>query len=186
MTNNEKAVELIQQAMVLLWGDEMMASEGMLETPHRIVKHWKAVTKGLYEDPSEPLKKQFSCDHDEIVILKDIPFFSLCEHHLLPIIGTANVAYIPNGRVVGLSKIPRALDILAARPQLQERLTTELGGLVWSSLNPLGVAITVTATHTCMTTRGALKPGSTCTTSFMRGAFRENTVARTEFLELIK
>lgn len=168
-----------------LWGD-LIDSEGMQETPQRVLKHWQDITSGLNQDPLEPLAKTFPCDHDEIVVIKDIPFNSLCEHHLLPFFGVAHVAYIPKGRVVGLSKIPRAIDILAARPQLQERLTDQVAEAVYTALKPLGVAVIFSAEHTCMSTRGVLKPGSVTVTSSMLGVFRDDVAARAEVLGLIK
>jgi len=158
----------------------------MIDTPSRVLKHWQQITHGLTEDPLEPLSKTFACNHDEIVLVKDIPFNSLCEHHLLPFFGVAHVAYIPSGRVVGLSKIPRALDILASRPQLQERLTDDLAIAIDKSLSPVGVAVVLSAEHTCMTTRGVLKPGSVTVTSTMLGVFRDDVSARNEVMGLIK
>lgn len=171
--------------MRLLWG-ELLDTDGMHDTPLRVAKHWFDITAGLHQDPLEPLSKTFECNHDEIVLIKDIPFYSLCEHHLLPFHGTAHVGYIPNGRVVGLSKIPRCLDILAARPQLQERLTDQLATAIATALNPQGVAVVMEANHTCMSTRGVLKPGSTTVTSAMLGAFRDDATARQELLSLIR
>lgn len=168
-----------------LWG-ELLDSDGMTDTPSRVLKHWQQITHGLNEDPLEPLSKTFACEHDEIVLVKDIPFNSLCEHHLLPFFGVAHVAYIPNGRVVGLSKIPRALDILASRPQLQERLTDQLAISINTALSPIGVAVVLSAEHTCMTTRGVLKPGSTTVTSTMLGVFRDDASARNEVMRLMK
>lgn len=158
----------------------------MKDTPERVLRHWQNITSGLEKDPLNPLLKTFPCDHDEIVVIKDIPFNSLCEHHLLPFFGMAHVAYIPTGKVVGLSKIPRALDILASRPQIQERLTDELASVIDRALSPAGVAVIVSAEHTCMTTRGVLKPGSQTVTSSMLGVFRNDISARAEVMELIK
>ena len=168
-----------------LWGD-LLDTESMEDTPKRVLKHWGAITKGLHQDPLEPLKKTFPCDHDEVVLIKDIPFNSLCEHHLLPFFGTANVAYVPNGRVVGLSKIPRCLDIIAARPQLQERLTDELAIALESALSPIGVAVVLKAEHTCMSTRGVLKPGSVTITSKLTGCFKDDASARSEVMGLMR
>lgn len=168
-----------------LWGD-LLDSEGMCETPQRVLKHWQAVTDGLNQDPLEPLAKTFPCDHDEIVIVRDIPFNSLCEHHLLPFTGVAHVGYIPSGKVVGLSKIPRCLDILAARPQLQERLTDQLATCIMEALTPQGVTVVMTAEHTCMSSRGVLKSGSKTVTSSMLGVFRDDAAARAEVLGLMR
>jgi GTP cyclohydrolase I len=144
------------------------------------------MTSGLNDDPLEPLSTTFPCDHDDIVLIKDISFVSVCEHHLLPFSGVVHVAYIPNGRVVGLSKIPRAVDILAARPQIQERLTQQIGGAVKQALDPAGVAVVIQAEHGCMSCRGVMKPGSTTITSSMTGLFRDDPSARAEIMALIK
>lgn len=171
--------------MRLLWGVKL-DSDGMQDTPTRVAKHWATITAGLQQDPLQPLQKTFECNHDEIVLIRNIEFASLCEHHLLPFYGIAHVAYIPSGRVVGLSKIPRCLDILASRPQLQERLTDQLADAIERSLNPSGVAVILRASHTCMSTRGVLKPESQTVTSCMRGVFRVDASARAEMLELMK
>lgn len=168
-----------------LWG-ELIDTEGMQDTPMRVLKHWQNITQGLYQNPLEPLQKTFPCEHDEIVLVKDIPFNSLCEHHLLPFFGVAHVAYIPQSRVVGLSKIPRCLDIIAARPQLQERLTDDLAKAIDTALSPQGVAVIMSAEHTCMSTRGVLKHGAKTVTSCMLGVFRDNLAARSELLNLVK
>jgi GTP cyclohydrolase IA len=175
----------LSDVMRSIWGD-LLDTESMADTPSRVLKHWQTITSGLNQDPKLPLQKTFPCDHDEIVLIKDIAFNSLCEHHLLPFFGVAHVAYIPHGRVVGLSKIPRSLDILAARPQLQERLTTELALAIESALNPVGVAVILSAEHTCMSTRGVLKHGTQTVTSCMLGAFRTDLSARSEILSLVK
>lgn len=168
-----------------LWGD-LIDDEGMADTPRRVLKHWIEITQGLHKNPLEPLSRTFPCNHDELVLVKDIPFNSLCEHHLLPFFGVAHVAYIPQGRVVGLSKIPRCLDILAARPQLQERLTDDLAQSIQQALAPAGVAVVISAEHTCMSSRGVLKHGSKTVTSCMIGVFREEVSARHEVLELMR
>jgi GTP cyclohydrolase I len=171
--------------MSLIWGD-LFLSEGMQETPERIVRFWLEATEGLNDDPSLPLQKQFSCPHDEIVLIKDISFQSLCEHHFLPFVGKAHIAYIPNGKVVGLSKMPRCLDILAARPQIQERLTVELGQIIERELSPLGTMIVLEAEHICMNCRGVLKHDSVTKTSYISGLFKENASAKLEVLEMLR
>lgn len=168
-----------------VWGD-LIDSEGMQDTPLRVLKHWITITQGITQDELEPLQKTFPCDHDEIVLVKDIPFNSLCEHHLLPFFGVAHVAYIPQGRVVGLSKIPRSLDILASRPQLQERLTDELAKAINTALNPRGVAVIMSAEHSCMSSRGVLKHGAKTVTSCMLGVFRDNLATCGELLNLVR
>jgi GTP cyclohydrolase I len=159
--------------------------EGLIETPDRVARMYAEVFQGLHQDPKVHLQKKFTQKYDEIVLVKDIRFVSFCEHHLLPIIGHAHVAYIPNGTVVGLSKIPRVLDVLARRPQMQERLTEELADLLMSELDAKGVAAVIEATHCCMTIRGVNKPGSGFVTSAMRGTFRERLATRTEVMSLI-
>lgn len=159
--------------------------EGLLETPDRVARMYAEIFRGLREDPSVHLKKVFTQKYDELVLIKDIRFESTCEHHLLPFIGTAHVAYIPNGKVVGLSKIPRVIDVLSKRPQLQERLTEEVADLLMSQLGAKGVAVVMEATHTCMTIRGVHKPGSGFVTSALRGACKDRSATRAEVLSLI-
>jgi GTP cyclohydrolase I len=171
--------------MTLLWGD-LMQTEGMVETPERVAKHWTTITKGLHQDPLQPLMKTFSCDSEEIVLETELQFSSLCEHHLLPFTGVAHVGYIPKGRVVGLSKIPRCLDILSARPQLQERLTLQLATAIQTGLNAEGVIVVIEAEHSCMSTRGINKPGSKTTTTATLGLFKQDPVKRSEALSLIQ
>jgi GTP cyclohydrolase I len=159
--------------------------EGLVETPDRVARLYAEVFQGLHQDPKVHLHKKFTQKYDEILLIKDIRFVSICEHHLLPIIGQAHVAYIPNGTVVGLSKIPRVLDVLARRPQMQERLTEELADLLMDELDAKGVAVVIEASHCCMTIRGVNKPGSSFVTSAMRGTFRERLATRTEVMSLI-
>jgi GTP cyclohydrolase I len=151
-----------------------------------VARHWQAITVGLNQDPLIPLETTFACDHDEIVLVRDIPVISLCEHHLLPVFGVAHVAYIPVGKVVGLSKIPRALEILACRPQLQERLNGQMAQAVQQALNPQGVAVVIKARHACMEYRGVLAHGAETVTSTMLGVFRDNPTARAEVMGLMK
>jgi GTP cyclohydrolase I len=159
--------------------------EGLLDTPRRVAEMYEEVFAGLNQDPAEALKVSFEEGHQEMVIVRDIPFFSMCEHHFLPFHGVAHVGYIPNGRVVGLSKLARALEILARRPQLQERLTSQLADAIMSALAPSGVGVVVRAEHLCMTMRGIQKPGSQAVTSAMRGSFRREIATRAEFMQLI-
>jgi GTP cyclohydrolase I len=170
--NLSLATEYLAEAMRLIWGDRL-DTEGMADTPRRVAKHWIAITQGLHQDPSEPLKKTFPCDHREPVVIRDIPFNSLCEHHLLPFWGVAHVMYVPQGQVVGLSKIPRAIDIICARPQMQERITSDLANLIQDTLNPVGCAVMLEGYHSCMTTRGVLKAGSKTITTAVRGYYAE-------------
>jgi GTP cyclohydrolase I len=159
--------------------------EGLRETPRRVAEMYAEVFAGLSHDPVEVLRVGFEEGHQEMVIVRDIPFFSLCEHHFLPFHGVAHVGYIPNGRVVGLSKLARALEIVARRPQLQERLTSQLADAIMSALEPAGVGVVVKAVHLCMTMRGIQKPGSQAVTSAMRGTFRSEIATRAEFMQLI-
>ena len=159
--------------------------EGLLETPDRVARMYAEVFQGLHQDPRKHLRKLFTQKYDEMVLIKDIRFESFCEHHLLPFIGKAHVAYIPNGKVVGLSKIPRVIDVLAQRPQMQERLTEEVADLLMKELDAKGVAVVFEASHSCMTVRGVHKPSSSFVTSAMRGAFKNRLATRSEVLSLI-
>jgi GTP cyclohydrolase I len=159
--------------------------EGLAETPDRVARMYAEVFQGLHQDPRIHLKKTFTEKYDEMVLSKDIRFESFCEHHLLPFIGKAHVAYIPNGRLVGLSKLSRVVDVLAKRPQVQERLTEEVADLLMKELDAKGVAVIIEASHSCMTIRGVHKPDSTFVTSAMRGVFKERLATRSEVLSLI-
>lgn len=167
-----------------LWGD-LLDTEGMRETPSRVARHWQAITVGLNQNPLDPLAKVFSCEHDEIVLVKNIPVVSLCEHHLLPVFGVAHAAYIPSGKVVGLSKIPRTIEILSRRPQLQERLNDEIAAALQEALNPQGVAVVIKARHACMEYRGVMAHGAETVTSSLKGLFKEDLAARNEVMNLI-
>jgi GTP cyclohydrolase I len=160
--------------------------EGLRETPRRVAAMYAEVFAGLRLDPADVLRVGFDEGHQELVLVKDIPFYSMCEHHFLPFHGVAHVGYIPNGRVVGLSKLARALEILARRPQLQERLTSQLADAVMETMEPAGVAVVIAAEHLCMTMRGIRKPGSMTVTSAMRGVFQRGAATRAEFMALIK
>jgi GTP cyclohydrolase I len=159
--------------------------EGLRETPRRVANMYAEVFSGLRQDPADVLRVGFEEGHQELVLVKDIPFYSMCEHHFLPFHGLAHVGYIPNGRVVGLSKLARAVEILARRPQLQERLTSQLADAIMTTLEPAGVAVVISASHLCMTMRGVQKPGSMTVTSAMRGVFQRNPATRSEFMSLI-
>jgi GTP cyclohydrolase I len=159
--------------------------EGLRETPDRVARMYAEVFQGLHQDPRLHLQKLFTQKYDEMVLIKDIGFESFCEHHLLPFIGKAHVAYLPNGKVIGLSEIPRVIDVLAKRPQMQERLTEELADLLMKELDASGVAVVIEASHSCMTIRGVHKPNSSFVTSAMRGAFKEKLATRSEVLALI-
>lgn len=159
--------------------------EGLRGTPDRVARMYAEVFAGLYVDPAAYLKTQFDEGHDEMVILRDIPFYSVCEHHLVPFHGVAHVGYIPAGKVVGLSKLARVVDGFAQRPQLQERLTCQIADAIMDALQPDGVAVVMECEHLCVTMRGVKKPGSKMVTSAVRGGFRRNAVTRAEFLSLV-
>jgi GTP cyclohydrolase IA len=160
--------------------------EGLVDTPARVSRMYAELFEGLRVDPGEYLKVGFEAGHDEMVILRDIPFYSVCEHHFMPFHGTAAVGYIPDGRVVGVSKLARLVDAYARRPQLQERLTSQVADALMDTLEPDGVAVVIAAEHLCMTQRGIKKPGSRMVTSATRGTFRQNEVTRAEFLSLVR
>jgi len=162
--------------------------EGLLDTPKRVARMYAEVCSGLHERPSDHLAVTFEAGHEELVMVRDIPVYSLCEHHLLPFFGTAHVAYIPNetGRVTGLSKLARLVDGYAKRPQVQERLTRQVADAVESSLTPRGVMVVIEAEHLCMSMRGVRKPGSSTVTSSVTGIFRENGATRMEAMRFIE
>ena len=160
--------------------------EGLQETPRRIAKLYAEMFSGLAEDPRDVLSRTFEESHKEMVILKNIPFYSLCEHHFLPFHGQAHVGYVPEGRIVGVSKLARTVDILARRPQMQERLTGQVADAIMEGLQPDGVAVVIEAEHLCLTMRGAQKPGTVMVTSAIRGGFRRRGVTRSEFLSLVQ
>ena len=159
--------------------------EGLRDTPDRVARMYAEMFSGLHADPREPLQKTFTQKYDEMVVVKDIGFESMCEHHLLPFIGKAHIAYLPKGKIVGLSKPARVVELLARRPQVQERMTEELADLLMEELDARGVGVILEATHTCMTIRGIRKTNSLCTTSAMRGVFRTNQSTRAELMALI-
>ncbi len=178
----EDAVRLILEAI----GDDPNR-EGVLDTPKRVAKMYEEVFEGMHQDPGEYFETIFSEEHEELVLVKDIPFYSMCEHHLVPFYGKAHVAYIPrNGRVTGLSKLARAVEAVAKRPQLQERITSTIADAMMNKLEPYGVMIVVEAEHMCMTMRGVKKPGSKTVTTAVRGTLAEDSQARAEILTLIK
>ncbi len=163
------------------------ARDGLLDTPRRVAKMYAEVCAGLHEDPSHHLRVTFEADHDEMVLVRDIPLYSLCEHHLVPFHGRAHVAYIPghDGRITGLSKIARLVDGFAKRPQVQERLTAQVADALVSALEPRGALVIIEAEHLCMSMRGVRKPGSLTLTSAVRGIFKENAATRAEAFSMI-
>jgi GTP cyclohydrolase IA len=159
--------------------------EGLLDTPDRVARMYAELFSGLHTDPAVHLEKTFTQKHDEMVVVKDIEFASMCEHHLLPFMGKAHIAYLPNGQIVGLSKLARVVEAVARRPQVQERMTEAVADLIMKHLRPRGVAVVVEAAHTCMTIRGVRKPGSETITSSMRGGFLDNPATRAELMALL-
>jgi GTP cyclohydrolase IA len=170
---------------ILLAIGENPEREGLLKTPSRVARAYGELMAGLHVDPRKHLQTVFRERYDEVVLLRDIEFHSLCEHHLLPFTGRAHVAYLPDGKVVGLSKLARLVEGYARRPQVQERLTTQIADALMEELNPIGAACVIEAVHTCMTIRGAKKHGSTMVTSALRGIFKENPSSRAEILSLM-
>lgn len=179
--------ERLQAAVreILLAVGEDPDREGLRETPERVARMYAELFSGLGKDPRELLQKKFTQKYDEVVLVKDIGFESICEHHLLPFIGKAHIAYLPEGSIVGLSKLARVVEVLSRRPQVQERMTEELADLLMHELDARGVAVILEATHTCMTIRGIRKANSLCTTSAMRGVFKDNQSTRAELMALV-
>ena len=173
--------------MILEGIGENPEREGLRDTPQRVAKMYMEFFQGLNEDPAEYMRVTFAEDHDEMVLLKGIPLYSMCEHHLLPFIGKAHVAYIPqNGKIIGLSKLARVLETLSRRPQVQERLTSQIAEVIKKTINPRGVLVVIEAEHLCMSLRGVKKPGVMTITSAVRGMFRESVATRAEALSFIK
>jgi GTP cyclohydrolase IA len=172
---------------LISWAGDDPAREGLLDTPSRVARAWKEYCLGYEEDPAVHLSRIFEevGGYDEVVLLKDIPFQSHCEHHLAPIIGTASIAYLPNDFVVGISKLARVLHGFARRLQIQERLTAEVAQCIWDNLKPRGVAVVIEASHACMTARGVRTPGVNMVTSRMMGVFLEDDRSREEVLSLM-
>ncbi|NTV01533.1 MAG: GTP cyclohydrolase I FolE [Chlorobiaceae bacterium] len=186
--HNERVIAPMSDAVVsLLEGiGEDPEREGLVKTPERVAKSLRFLTSGYRQDPEEVLMKAvFTESYDEMVLVKDIDIYSMCEHHMLPFFGKAHVAYIPDGKIVGLSKIPRVVEVFARRLQVQERLTQQIRDAIQNVLNPRGVAVVIEATHMCMVMRGVQKQNSITTTSAMSGDFMNNASTRSEFLRLI-
>jgi len=183
--NKENIKELTKK--LLLEIGENPNREGLLNTPHRVAKTWDYLSKGYKQDISTLINNAvFKEEYDQMVLVKDIEFYSMCEHHLLPFFGYAHVAYIPNGKIIGLSKIPRILDMFARRLQVQERMTQEVADMLNETLNPKGVAVILEAQHMCMQMRGVEKKNSYMSTSAMHGIFRDDDKTRKEFLDIVK
>lgn len=178
----EAAVRMILEAI-----GEDPDREGLVDTPKRVARMYEELFTGMNEDPGEHFSVIFNEEHEELVLVKDIPFFSMCEHHLVPFFGQAHVAYIPrDGRVTGLSKLARAVEAVSRRPQLQERITSTVADTIMKKLNPYGVVVVLEAEHMCMTMRGVKKPGSKTVTSAVRGCFETDPAARAEVFSLMK
>jgi GTP cyclohydrolase I len=182
---NKQMQDIIQRLLAELGEDP--SREGLLDTPKRVEKSLRFLTSGYSADVDSVLNNAlFTVDYNEMVIVKDIDFYSLCEHHLLPFFGKCHIAYLPQGRVLGLSKIPRLVDIFARRLQIQERLTSQIADTLLEKVQPMGVAVVMEASHLCMSMRGVEKQNSVAVTSAMLGVFREDARTRSEFLELIR
>jgi GTP cyclohydrolase I len=176
----EKAVREILSAV-----GEDLNRDGLKDTPARVARMYGELLAGMHDDPNTHISRVFNENYDEIVLLRDIPFYSICEHHLMPFIGSAHVAYLPSGKILGVSKLARIVDCFARRLQTQERLTYQIADCLMSNLKPLGVAVVLEAAHSCMTIRGIKKPGSVMVTSAVRGLFRKDPRSRNEIMSLI-
>jgi len=186
-TNKKIDAERIKKAVkeILLAVGEDTKREGLEKTPERVARMYAELLGGMHEDPKKHLGSVFTENYDEIVLLRDIPFYSICEHHMLPFIGSAHVAYLPSGAILGVSKLARIVDCFARRLQTQERLTYQIADFIMSNLKPRGVAVVLEASHSCMTIRGIKKPGSVMVTSALRGIFRKDPKSRSEVLSLM-
>ena len=184
---NEAEIETAVASIIKAIGEDP-GREGLVDTPKRVAEMYTELFMGIGVDPKDELTQGYEAGHREMVIVKDIPFYSMCEHHFLPFYGTVHVGYIPDvsGRVVGISKLARVVETIARRPQIQERMTTEIADAIFDGLKPDGVAVVVQAEHLCMIMRGIKKPGSNVITSAIRGAFRRRAASRAEFFSLIQ
>jgi GTP cyclohydrolase I len=181
----EPLEELIFKLLKALGEDT--SREGLLKTPERVARSLRFLTRGYDVDPKDVVNNaKFTEKYNEMILVKDIAVYSLCEHHLLPFWGKCHVAYIPREKIIGLSKVARLVEVFARRLQVQERMTTQIAGIIQETLNPLGVAVVIEAEHLCMQMRGVQKPGSVAVTSEMLGSFRNNEATRAEFMNLIK
>jgi len=184
MNKQEEFEGAVTKVLELL--GENPTREGLLKTPSRVAKAWEFLTQGYHEDPEAILNQAlFTSSNDEMVVVRDIEFYSTCEHHMLPIIGRAHVAYIPDGKVVGLSKIPRIVNVFARRLQIQEQMTEQIADAIANTINPKGVAVVVHARHMCMEMRGVQKINSTTVSSALRGLFKSDQRTRSEFYNII-
>lgn len=179
--------ERIEKAVreILLAVGEDIEREGLKETPERVARMYTELLAGMQKDPKEHLRSVFKENYEEIVLLRGVPFYSICEHHLMPFIGQANVAYLPSGAILGISKLARIVDCFARRLQAQERLTYQIADFIMNNLKPQGVAVVLEASHSCMTIRGVKKPGSVMVTSALRGIFKRDPKSRSEIMSLM-
>ena len=180
-------IERIEKAVreILLAVGEDVGREGLKYTPQRVADMYAELLAGMHEDPSEHVRSIFTEKYDEVVLLRDIPFYSICEHHLMPFIGSAHVAYLPSGMVLGVSKLARIIDCFSHRLQVQERLTDQIADFLMTSLKPQGVVVVLEASHSCMTIRGVKKSGSVMVTSALRGIFKKDPKSREEVMSLM-
>jgi len=190
MNNKDKTgidIERIEKAVteILLAVGEDVEREGLKGTPERVANMYAELLAGMKEDPNRYLRSVFMERYDEVILLRDIPFYSICEHHLMPFIGSAHIAYLPSGSVLGLSKLARIVDCFAHRLQVQERLTDQIADFIMNSLKPKGAAVVLEASHSCMTIRGIKKPGSVMVTSSLRGIFKKDPRSRSEIMSLM-
>ena len=181
--DTERIIKAVKEILIAVGEDT--EREGLKKTPERVARMYTELLGGMHEDPKKHLNSTFTENYDEIVLLRDIPFYSICEHHLMPFIGSAHVAYLPTGAVLGVSKLARIVDCFARRLQTQERLTFQIADFLMESLNSQGVAVILEASHSCMTIRGIKKPGSVMVTSALRGLFRRDPKSRNEVLSLM-
>ena len=185
MTIDSARVEHAVRELLLAIGEDP-EREGLRDTPERVARMYEEVSGGIDQNAKDVLSVQFDESHQEMVLMRDMPFYSLCEHHLLPFFGTAHVAYIPHGKIVGISKLARAVDIFAKRPQVQERLTSQIADAIMETVEPSGVAVVMRAEHLCMSMRGVRKPGTSIVTSALRGVFVSDQATRAEALSLLQ
>jgi GTP cyclohydrolase IA len=189
MTKQKKKIDeaKIEKAVreILLAVGEDLSRDGLKDTPARVARMYGELLAGMHDDPDTHISRVFNENYDEIVLLRDIPFYSICEHHLMPFIGSAHVAYLPAGKILGVSKLARIVDCFARRLQTQERLTYQIADCLMTNLKPQGVAVVLEAAHSCMTIRGIKKPGSVMVTSAVRGLFRKDPRSRNEIMSLI-
>ena len=183
--DRERLIRAVDELLIAIGEDP--ERDGLLRTPERVADMYAELCSGLHEDPARHLDVRFDADHDELILVRDIPFASLCEHHLMPFSGKAHVGYIPgvDGRITGLSKLARLVDGFARRPQVQERLTTQVADAIEARLNPRGVVVVIEAEHLCMSMRGVKKPGATTVTSAVRGVLRDDAAARAEAMTIL-